>query len=675
MLLTLLPLSLAAPLLHGGTYAPPVPPPWNDGVVPRKPVPGAPGTPGVGPSTPGGPPAAPGPGSGPQTPSGTAPSVEALSWRHWWQASGARWLDVKGHVHGLDATTGSDTFYLGRGTRELLPGELRPTADEIDADIVPALVLELGSGDQDRVTAALVALGKIGPRDREPGEFLLLLERHLDDANQEVAETAALALGLAGHSGAEGTLLDLALDRSRGRTLVGRTEVPLRTRAFATYGLGLMASAQEDLALRQRVVEALVGLVEDDATATHDVPVAAISALALLPLGPAPRVPRLDSGRQPGEHAVHALSLRTQVAWLRHRVAPEDLRPGRTLPWQVRAHGARTLARLAAHAPEPVQLEAVDALTRVLRRREEPEVVHQSAALALGSLVDADADEPDAEARAALLRALDKGQPQVRRFALVSLARIAARAGQGESPRAATPELRDVLLRTLARGKSQLKPWAGLALGVLGRELALAGEAPDEDASRAVRSALSQARAPSSVGAYALAVGLRKDLEGLNVLRDKLDRIDDPLARGDVAIALGLLGEAVAAPELRPYLEDARYRPSLLNTLAVGLALLRDREVVPELVGILRGSRSTASRAAVAAALGAAGDRRAVEPLLAVLRDPEATDGAKAFAAAALGGVADRHRLPWNLDYSEDVNVRFLLPTQSNGTAGLLDIL
>ena len=251
MLLALLPLTLAAPLPHGGTYVPPVPPPWHDGVLPRNPAPGAPGS---GPSyPPGGLPTAPGPGVGPQTPGNGVPSVEALSWRHWWRMSGDRWLDVKGHVHSLHTATGSDTFYLGRGTRELFPGDLRPTAAEIDGEVVPALLVELGSGHRDRVTAALIALGKIGPRDGDAAAFLSALQGHLDDPNQEVAETAALALGLAGHPGAEGTLLDLALDRSRGRTLVGAREVPLRTRAFAAYGLGLLAAAQDDLALDEVV--------------------------------------------------------------------------------------------------------------------------------------------------------------------------------------------------------------------------------------------------------------------------------------------------------------------------------------------------------------------------------------------------------------------------------------
>lgn len=668
-------ITLAFPMVpppHGGAYLPPPPAPMHDGVLPR---PSLPTGPGGGAGSPGGKPLAPGPGPAAGSPSGGG-GPEPSSWRHWWALSGDRWIDLKGHVHGLLTETASDDFYLGRGTESRVPaGDLCPTAAEIDGRIVPLLFAELSSDHTDRVTAAMIGLAKIGPRDIEPADFVAAFEGHLKSPIQEIGETAALALGLSGCLEAEGTLVDLALDRSRGRTLTGGSEVPLRTRAFAAYGLGLLGAGSEDLTVRHRITEVLMGIVDNDDTSTKELPVAAVSAIGLVPMGDAPFFPRLDSGRRPGDHAVHALSRRTQLAWLVERVAPEDPRKARKIHWLVRAHGARTLGRLGYAAPSAVRHELVEALVRTLRRREEPEHLHQSLVLSLGWLVDADSDAADELGREALIKALADGQPQVRRYAVIALARVGARTGTGEEPDAGQSEVRDLLMTTLSRGNSQLRPWAGLALGVLGRELSLRGQVPDGDVSRALRAALSSSAAPESVGAYALALGLRRDVEALPLLEQKLKRIDDPMAQADLALALGLVGERSHAHIVSNLLEGARYRPLLLHGLATASALMHDRELVPELVTILREARSTAVQSAVAAALGTTGDRRALEPLLALAEDKGATDSARAFACAALGGIADRHRLPWRVPYAEDANVRILMTTQSDGSSGLFDIL
>jgi HEAT repeat protein len=682
-LLTVLSLFAAPVLTHGGVFRPP-PPSSRPGPIPRSaPRPGKPAEapplpnpPPRDPRQPGAPsnsPAAPGPSS-PGTPGGTG-VLDEYSWRHWWARSSDRWIDLKGHVHALEVVTGADDFYLGRGTREADSRDLRPSAAELDGRIVPALVQELEAKHSDRVTAALIGLAKIGPRKIAPESWVPLFERHLRDPNQEVVETSVLALGLSGEPAGESTLLDLMLDRSRGRTLLGGKQVPERTRAFAAYGLGLLGRGSQSAAQRYRIVQQLIGAVEDERSATRDLVVAAVSAIGLVPLGDSPHLPRPDSGRPPGEHAVKALSLRTQLEWLANIALEPNPRRASGQHWIVRAHAATALARLGTAAPDPVRATLVPQLVRTLRRRGEQESVQQSVALALGWLVDSDEDEHDVEAREALVHALAKGQPRVRRFALIALARIGARAGSGESPRAGLRDCRDVLLDTFSRGKSQLRPWAGLALGVLGRELIGEGMTPDEDVTHALRLALASRSAPDSVGAYALALGLRRDVGGVAALEDKLARTEDSRAQGELALAMGLIGERGPAEDLRERLIEARYRPLLLYRLAVALALLHDRGASDDLIAILGSSKSDATRAAVAAALGAAGDRRSLEPLLALLEDEQATDGARAFAAVALGGVGDRHRLPWSQPYSEDVNYFAAPPTMAGTGTGILDIL
>lgn len=661
--------------VHGGTYRAVLPPPPLDGRLPRNPSPSAPGS--AGPTTGGkAGPSAPGPGAppGPMTP-GDEVQVDVLSWRHWWGLSSDRLLGTKAHIHAGKAATSSDTFYLGRGERKAPPADHRPDLKQLGDEIRPALQAELAEESVDRRTAALIALGKIGAREEQASALLALLTPHLASANQEVCESAALAIGLTGLSLSEQTLLDLALDRSRGRTLTRSSSVSTRTRAFAVYGLGLLGHSNREPRLRQRIVEALIGLALDQTHSSQDLPVAAISAIGLIPLSSQPLIPRLDSGRRPGPNAPLALSLRTQVEWLAELVAPQSRRQASGVNWLVRAHGARSLARLAASGPTGVKRHATQALTRCLEYSREPEPLHQSAALALGLVADSDGEQADKEARKALLDCLAKGQPQVRRYALIALARIGSRSGEGPSPDEGLKETRGALLSTLARGKSQLKPWAGLALGVMGWQLAAHGREPNEDASAALRAAFSQSKSPASTGAYALALGLRKDTRALSSLETRLARTKDPLVVGDLALAIGLLGEAHASGAIRPLLEGSRYRPLVLNKLATAMALLRDDRVVPDLVGLLASSNSSASRAAIAASLGTAGDRRAVAPLLNLLEDPSSTGGARAFAAVALGAIADPRPLPWSNPYAEDANFRCFLPTQFGGGTGLLEIL
>jgi HEAT repeat protein len=180
--------------------------------------------------------------------------------------------------------------FLHNGTRRIPPSDAI-----LDQRIAPALRKALdkvaksdASGDADRstddlVSACLIALARIG---REAPEAPLANDfvRHLRHPNQEVRESAALALGIAGIDGPHER--DLLVQLVRGDTALGPVagEGPsLRTRTFATYGLGLLANRSTRLATQRTVLQTAQWALRQEPREV-DLQVAAVHALSLLNL-------------------------------------------------------------------------------------------------------------------------------------------------------------------------------------------------------------------------------------------------------------------------------------------------------------------------------------------------------------------------------------------------------
>ena len=106
---------------------------------------------------------------------------------------------------------------------------------------------------------------------------------------------------------------------------------------------------------------------------------------------------------------------------------------------------------------------------------------------------------------------------------LVSLAQIGARPGTGEKPWGGRDQIKEALTKTLGRGKVQMKPWAGLAIGVQAWDLAEAGEALDSGTVLALQAATKDCRRPADIGAYALGLGMSKTVDAIPTLVEKLD--------------------------------------------------------------------------------------------------------------------------------------------------------
>ncbi|MFN0242781.1 MAG: HEAT repeat domain-containing protein [Planctomycetota bacterium] len=572
------------------------------------------------------------------------------------------------HIHGA-TTTGSDDFFLGSEDALRSKDTLAPSEQVVRARVVPALKSALEKEtNNDIVTAALIALAKIGEVKREDGttELVPLFARFLADSNQEIAETAALSLGILANEAAIPVLTELARDDASGRKRFAGREVPYRTRAFATYGLGLIGNRSASNTVRQDVVRTLIGLLDKPDAAQRDVKVAALIAIGIVPLD-------ADRGDGIAGRASAADSRRTQLEWLGRFFEDEKQHS------LLRAHAPTAIARLLAGAPAEQRVAIAKRLLQPLERhaKERDEVV-QSCVLALGQISDADDDEVDVVVRKALIEASQERDIQTRHFALIALGQIGGRAGASKGEAEGAQQIRSHLLTSLTKGAAPKRPWAALAIGVMERARSDAGLPVSTGAAvakQALRSALRDCVQASDLGAYAIALAIARDLEAQALLGSKLAQISDPTAQGYVAVSLGMLGARDSIESIQALVRRSKYKPELLRQAAIGLGLLGDKTVVPELLQMMRDAKSQAVHAATASGLGMIGDARSIDPLVGMLENLEITPTSRGFAAAALGIVADKESLPWSTKISLGINYRATTSTLFDSGRGILEIL
>lgn len=671
------PRALAVPLPHGGQYRGPgdVKPASSSAAAPSNTGTGAPAkgggtTAGSGPTT-GGAPAGPVAGN---VPGAAGPKVRGAAlgddlgrWEFWWEFGKDPWLRLREAVRDAGAGKPEDAPFRAR-----LSLPLRDIARPTDADrdaVASALAATLReTDDRDIASGCLVALAKIG-RD---GLDFTLRERivpFLQCGDQELRETAAVALGIAGQIDPETVQLlgDLLRDSPAGRAASGGSAVNERTRAFAAFGCGLLLQRSPEPAAALRLTAPLHEVLADPAAHGRDVKVAAIEALGLLPADwdtPAGRSLRASSVAALGTY--YALELG----------AGEQL---------VQAHVPPVIARLTVDAPalqgqwrqrfaEDLGAGLIDAGAAARPSKVNPHVA-QSCALALGDMCPPwqGAGDPAAAVGELLVDVYRRHRDhQTRSFAALALARIG-----GAAPR-------EFLLRELTTaGKAIEQPWIAVALGVLEARRRRAAEAVggaavrDRDVATELVLALRASRTPGTTAALAIALGLVGVPESGDELRKVLaaQAQQDDVA-GYAALALGLLRDRRAEADLRALRRDSVRRPFVMMQCARALGLLGDIGVVDELNEELGAPQHTLARlAAVAAALGQIGDRRSVPPLLKMLGDRELTPLTRAFAAVALGGVCDKDPLPWNAAYASHTNYRAATDTLTDGQSGILDIL
>lgn len=571
--------------------------------------------------------------------------LDRTEWWDWWDYNKERFLGLDEALARLHPVTPR----ADRLPSDDLGRRAGLSAARVYGELVPALVAELeAEKDPFFQRRALLALGRIGeaPRGTFAGAVPLfdVLSARLREGNLGVAEAAVVSLGALGSSDAVQLLAELVSDTERARDAVARGRVPVRMRALAAYGLGISGSSDVPVVVRRFAVHSLASVLSADVAHYPDVQAAAVIALGLSP------VP--GGGDGSAEDAPPSAGLAAQVRFVLDLLEDEDQ------PRMVRTHAPTAVARLLASGEVPDELReiAFERLFSALDRREDV-AVRRSAVLGLGALADADEDPHDVEARSRLTAMLEKGDLPSRSFAAISLAQIASRAGTGAGePYAAVEPVARTLSRQLVRGKSFERPWAALALGVMGFHLREAGETLPQNAADALRGELRREHNPIESSAMALAIGMVGDARGLEDIAERLadEKADDFV--GHFAVGLGLLRQRAAIEPLAELMADAEHRPERMENAALGRALIGDRTLLDELVDRLDDCDCAVSTRGVGRALAWAADERGIAPLLAIARDSEKPALTRANAVEALGRIADRSNVAWDVRISRGLN-------------------
>ncbi len=672
--LAMLPSVLAPEPPHGAVYHQP----HYAGPGDRVPPSTAPPPGGGGPTT-GGPPepSAPGRtggrrrGPGPSAPLPRAPLARGRSgvtggedeppgWELWWELSREGLLGLRRRLLGAEGPSSAAAF-LGFETRTS-PERLRPAPDVLRARVLPVLLGCLAEdGSTDLATASAIALGRIANDLDEASAARAeeVLRARLAQPEQEVSETAALALGILGRDPSAPLLAALLADAPEGRRAAARSAVPDRTRVFAAYGLGLLARRSADASVRAMAAAALAnGLQASADFARPDLPVACVIALSRVPLPDeeAPPLPRKASGVRTRADVVRIL-----LAWV-------GSREGERL---VQAHAAAALGSCTAGEGLDPKLRSavVRSLTRSLASSEAHAALRRGAILALGALASAE----DEEACRQLVAAAERGsEPGARLLAHLALGQAAARCG---TTPAVARALRAPLVSALAASGDRAR-WSALALGLELRAIAGSGRETDPGLGASLVHALEGSSSPADLAALAAACALAEPAEAGPALRAALDRVALDGPRAGLFLALGMVGAGDAQGPLRATLREAAFRPLLLREAALALALLGDHEVGGALVERLAAARSGSVQASLAQALGRIGEASALLALARLAADPGRPAGARAFAVAALGQIGDRDLDPWSLPYAQgclftDLTETLVAPAGN----GVLDIL
>lgn len=636
-----------APTRPGGPAAgalPPPPPP------PSGPITGG----GMGPR-----PLPPG-GAAAGVPASTGPrgmpiGVDLTSWKVWWQYNSDAFLPLRKESTSAPIT-GSDEFYLG-ATRSKASSGLRPSTAQLRDEILPVLQRAIDSGPAGVTAAALLAIARV-EIDHPEFRRAEVISAQLAADQQSVRESAALALGLCGDARDVMRLCDV-LSGERARSVRGDAATTDRTRAFAAYGLGLLARSTNATSVKKRIYEALEPLLLD-ATEDREVRVAAVQAISMLAID---------------RRAYEGQRLLTRVLDALEKVFDEDVASAGAA---VQAHCPTAIARLLGAEHHRASHFARRFAARLTGRSDDgrvpvrvPAEVSQSCAMALGTMVRAGQGRSAAAALCADIEARllttwrDHKDAQTRNFAMLSLGRIG---GDGNRTR---------LLRAFDKAnKGVQQPWCALALGLLAGEHRRQRHDVDAFVVETLEQAFRRARNPEAAGALAVALGLAGAPQVVSPLVERLgSSVALPALAGSVCDALAMLGDPESRAALRTFLGDSERDPEMFHRAGAALGLLDDGVVIEILCNrFVDGEPDVAIEGALAETLADVGDRRHVAPLLRVLDDASRSAATRAAAARAIGGIVRRGSIRWNTPLRDGANYRAEVATLTDRVAGVLDL-
>jgi HEAT repeat protein len=657
---------LSAPDLsaHGGTYKGPgdTVPPGGAPAAPAAPSsPSSPSTPSTpsSPSTPATPatPASPGtpgtpsaPGKGPTTGPSGPPPTDTTTWVFWWEFNKDRFLNLKAKVHDSGTQTDGTGVLVGLGGGAKVANTQAPTKPQIQNIIVPALqALVETEDDRDIATAVMIALAKIGEQPEKARE---IFTKNLDAQVQEVSETSALSYGILKDELSIPLLIGLLQDSKEAQKSVGRSEVPVRSRTFATYSLGLIGRASTDEKIKMEVADLLFNFLITDTSASKDIRVACVISLGILEL-PEP----------------------TELVAKLGEILAADQEDELVL-----AHIPNAMAKLLANVPpgDATRDQTIDSFLEILKNKKRKTLIRQSTVQAIGMVATAN-DPRNKEIFKVLENTADKAKDQqMKHYSAISMAYLGV---ADPDPDGTLKVVTEYLMDNMKKSSTPYEPWCGLALGVMAFMLNDAGQAIHPSAMDATLDKFRKTKSPESKASYAIALGLMGNEQAKNDIRDSMDRVSETTYRGYAAIALGLLNAKEHMAYISEIVEESKREPDLLKQASIGLGLMKDRNAVSKLLGYLNPEDGKKPRlavlSAVATALGFIGDKNSVQPLVDTMGNDRITALGRAFAAVSLGMVADKDALPWNSVFGENLNYMAAVSTlvdQQTGT-GILDIL
>ncbi|KAA3608033.1 MAG: hypothetical protein DWQ01_13215 [Planctomycetota bacterium] len=562
----------------------------------------------------------------PEGPRGYWITEDETEWLWWWRFQ--RWQ----HFEAETPEPAESTITPRPEPEDQGPEPAPAPSDQLQKEAAEFLIeLWLQQPEEAPLRAAiLMALARCGGGSAV-GE---ILRSGLADRDQRVQEAAALALGAYREPHGIPLLCALVADEDLARKHLQRHEVPYRVRAFAAYGLGLIASELPYAPVRAQIFECLRGALSQrpgrrqDVHQHDDFGAALVAALGVFPYDDRTKV------------------LPELLAVLRDRQRPE----------RVRTQAPTAIAKLLADAPRPdgFTRNAFELIRRQMLDRGEKAGVRQSCALALGRF---GTQAPFAQsATKALLQALDLGgDVHLPHLSAMALAEIASR----EHP-IGQQHILPVLVAGMAQGPDIDRSWFALALGWSGSLARQDGRAFPHRVGQSLLGAYPDGNQSRLKAAISLALGLL-DYRGAEAqLIAGLAPIGKPLLRAEAAAGLALMPDAEAQKAVLA--ELARQDPLELpyQVLCTGLAVQSPKLLEDHLLaGLKRSSGTFQAEVAAATALGWLRNPELLEPLkgLATGAHPYFVQVAAVTSIGRLaepGPQGDRPR--WNAPYLDLLN-------------------
>lgn len=581
-------------------------------------------------------------------------------WMHWWEFQRAVFLSAPRSDWWYADGEGDCTWFLVTADQTAAADvPIGPSQKLIQSKVVPALLKVLASDSDPKLTnRTLIALAQIGELRVDSHGTWDDIFPFLQHGDPSISETAALALGLVGRTTHLEPLLLLASGGSQAQGLLGRNSVPSRIRLQATYALGLVGRYAQYASDRATIANGLASTLR-----THSPHNAQLQTSAALSFG---LVPLFDPTSRENEPRVQGVlhSIEDQVAFLAELLGdPHVANPSHPAA----LHLPRAMAQLVRGSHGVALNMALEALTSGVQSTSKFDTrLQESCVLALGEITGMDLGQGvHQKARSELMRICSSGDRQIRRFAMVALARIAARRIDPKSPPqgAIRKTLVGCITKHLESGSEEDATWAALALGMHAMRLTSARqETIDLHALAAIRKRAMACTSPQHFGGYAIALGLCGDLDSGAFIEDRKGRFPGPTVQGQVMFAFAFLGHREAMAGMHASLTAESTPARIRSSAALALGRMGDGATSRKLVEALKRCDDAGQCSALARALGQIRDRLALDPLIAMLSDSEVALKTRVGAAKAIGFICAKEGAPWMNAFSDGLNYRALAP-------------